>query len=182
MHRVPERKAVIKTEAHTHIKVNTGAVTAQLFVSFKSVIVYENSSLVWWEGLRDFHIWHSLFVLFYLFRSITSLYLHDLIFHISSMDYLNGNKLEMTLISKPLPVFSLRVSHAQVDISVQLFYCLTSAECVIFVSAIATAEGRMCPNLTLISLGFNANTCLISLFGLFILSFADIVIMESFFF
>lgn len=64
-----------------------------------------------------------------------------LIFCMSGMDYLNNNKLE-----KPPPVFVLRVSHAQVDISVQLFYCLTSAQCVIFVYKLVD----------LFCLGFNA--------------------------
>lgn len=45
------------------------------------------------------------------------------------------------------PLIGLRFSHAQVIISVQpstfLFYYLTSAECVISVSLIATEEGRM---------------------------------------
>lgn len=78
----------------------------------------------------------------------------SLIFHISGIDYLNINKRPMTCLLtwfsslRPSALIGLRFSHAQVNICVQpstvLFYYLTSAECVISVSLIATEEGIIC--------------------------------------
>lgn len=76
----------------------------------------------------------------------------SLIFHISGIDDLNINKLPMTCLlswfSSLRPSALIGLSHAQVNICVQpstvLFYYLTSAECVISVSLIATEEGIMC--------------------------------------